>query len=365
MDLGSGKLVGERHLIFEGTPLGFTEGPHLYKRAGWYYLLVAEGGTERNHAVVMARSRSLFGPYEVHPDGPVLTSAGKPDLPLARAGHGDLVDTPEGETWIAYLCGRPMMPSDRCVLGRETAIQPMQWGGDGWLRTLDGKGSPQLDVEGAATVDERRVDERYDFHGPALPDAFQWLRTPYPEQLFSLTERPGHLRLYGRESIGSRFTQSLVARRQQAFRYSAETMVDVRPENFQQAAGLICYYNGSKFHFLQVTADDNGARCLQLLSAVPEEGACCSIGESVAIADGPVGLRVEVDEAVGRFAYRCEGDVEWRWLRDSFDASILSDEATLPGLPNFTGTFVGMACYDVSGAAMPADFAYFHYRQEG
>jgi xylan 1,4-beta-xylosidase len=363
MDLKGGRLLGERRLIFEGTPLGFTEGPHLYKRDGWYHLLVAEGGTERSHAVVMARSKSLFGPYEPHPDGPVLTAAGKPDAALARTGHGDLVETPEGETWMVYLCGRPLPASDRCVLGRETAIQPMRWCEDGWLRTLDGSAKPVLEVGTAGARDTVRTaqDELHRFDTATLPDAFQWLRTPYPEHVFSLTERPGYLRLFGRETIGSQFTQSLIARRQQAFRYTAETRLEVVPGTFQQGAGLVYYYNSTKFHFLQVSVDDNGERRIQVVTAHPETGECTIIEDPAAIPAGPVALRVEVDDEVARFGYRPQGSADWLWLAQSFDASLLSDEATLPGLPNFTGAFVGMACYDLSGTKMPADFSYFHY----
>jgi xylan 1,4-beta-xylosidase len=363
MDLATGALIGEREVIFEGTPLGFTEGPHLYKRDGWYHLLVAEGGTGWNHAVVMARSRSLLGPYEVHPDGPVLTSADKPRAPLARAGHGDLVETGTGEAWMVYLCGRPLAASNRCVLGRETAIQRMRWGDDGWLRTEDGSGTSLATVDHAADSPASMADERHEFEAASLPDPFQWLRTPYPEHLFSLSDRPGHLRLYGREMIGSAFTQSLVARRQQAFRYTAETSFEAEPGNFQQGAGLIYYYNSSKFHFLQLTAGDDGERQLQVMSAIPREGEWGLVVEAAAIPPGPLSLRVEVDHAVARFAYRAGGSGEWRWLPGHFDASLLSDEATLPGLPNFTGAFVGMACYDLSGAGMPADFAYFAYRE--
>ena len=292
----------------------------------------------------------------------MLTSAGKPDAPLQRAGHGDLVETPLGETWLVYLCGRPLPASDRCVLGRETAIQRMRWGEDGWLRTEDGSGTPVIEIDGAGARSEWTLtDERHDFSGPSLPESFQWLRTPYPGQLFSLSERAGRLRLYGREMIGSLFTQSLVARRQQAFRYAAETSVDVEPGNFQQGAGLVCYYNSSKFHFFQLTADDDGGRQLQVLSAIPQDGECGLTAEPVAVPPGPVALRVEVDHEIARFAYRPEGTSEWRWLPETFDASILSDEATFPGSPNFTGTFVGMACYDLTGARMPADFAYFNY----
>jgi xylan 1,4-beta-xylosidase len=361
VDLANGALLGARRMIFEGTPLGFTEGPHLYKRDGWYHLMVAEGGTERNHAVVMARSRSLFGPYEAHPDGPVLTAMGKPDAPLQRTGHGDLVETPTGETWMVYLCGRPLPQSDRCILGRETAIQPMRWCEDGWLRTIEGDANPLGPV--TDTVEGTPIVEHSDFAGGTLPSAFQWLRTPYPEHLFSLAARPGHLRLFGRETIGSHFSQALVARRQQAFRYHAETRLEFEPQHFQQAAGLVCYYNSTKFYYLHVTTDDDGRRQIQVLSAIPTQTGSSLLSEPVPIGPSPIVLRVEADHETLRFGYRMTEDADWCWLREAFDASVLSDEATLPGLPNFTGTFVGMACQDMSGEGRPADFAYFHYAE--
>ena len=99
------------------------------------------------------------------------------------------------------------------------------------------------------------------------------------------------------------------------------------------------------------------------MSAIPREGECGLVVEPTTIPPGPVALRVEVDHEVARFAYRPHGSHDWCWLSPTLDASILSDEATLPGLPNFTGAFVGMACYDLSGKGMPADYAYFHYRE--
>ena len=145
------KLVGERINIFKGTPLGFTEAPHLYKRNGWYYLLTAEGGTGWGHAVTMARSRKITGPYELHPDTYILSARHRPDVELQRAGHADLVETQNGETYMVYLCGRPLRNRGRCTLGRETAIQKMIWGKDDWLRTLDGQGIPSLETPCAAS----------------------------------------------------------------------------------------------------------------------------------------------------------------------------------------------------------------------
>ena len=130
--------------------------------------------------MTMARSRSLTGPYELHPDKYIITARHRPDAPLHRAGHGDLVDTQEGETYAVYLCGRPLPNRGRCVLGRETAIQKMVWGSDDWLRTLDGSGLPD-------SRRRRRLCPRHRLRplplartstAAQLPIDFQWLRTP-------------------------------------------------------------------------------------------------------------------------------------------------------------------------------------------
>lgn len=362
LDRGSLRLIGKPHLIFKGTERGFCEGPHLYKRDGWYHLMVAEGGTGWDHAVVMARSRSLFGPYAVHPDGAVLTSNGRRDAPLARAGHGDLLELADGTTWLAYLCARPLPGRDRSVMGRETAIQPVRWDEDGWLRTLDRSGEPDPSPPGPALAAAPWPIREWDggFDVDALPSEFQWLRTPYPEELFSLLARPGWLRLWGRETVGSHFRQALVARRQEHLRYTATTRLDFTPDNFQQAAGLICYYNSTKFHYWHVTADA-GTRFVQLMSAEPGRG-CTTSFVSPPIPAGPVELRACVDHDRLHFAWRL-ADGQWH-SSHAVDASILADEVTLPGLPNFTGAFVGMAAQDLSGAGTPADFEWFRYAGE-
>ena len=359
------RLLGERRTIFNGTAIGFTEAPHLYKRDDWYYLLTAEGGTGWGHAVTMARSRSLLGPYELHPDVYILTARDRPDAALQRAGHADLVETESGETYMVYLCGRPLRNRGRCTLGRETAIQPMTWGADGWLRTTTGDGLPMIDVPAPAGVMPQpwpMPTIRQDFGDGVLPSEFQWLRTPRPQDLFSLEARPGHLRLYGRESIGSVFTQALVARRLQAHCFSASTIVEFEPQHFQQMAGLVSYYSSSKFHYFYVSRDEGGKH-LRVMSALPDQVTADAFTPPIPVAGGaPIELRVEVDDERLHFAYRI-GATAWQWLPQLFDASILSDEATTPGLANFTGAFVGMACQDLAGTALPADFDWFEYRE--
>jgi xylan 1,4-beta-xylosidase len=359
------KLIGARQMIFKGTPIGLTEAPHLYKRGGYYYLITAEGGTAWGHAVTMARARSIEGPYELHPDVYILTARNRPDAKLQRAGHADLVETQDGSTYLVYLCGRPLPNRGRCTLGRETAIQRMTWDADGWLRTEQGDALPVLQTSAPQLAEFvfDTVESRTEFNEAELPLDFQWLRSPWPEELFSLTARPGHLRLYGRETIGSVFKQALVARRQQAHCYTAETRVEFEPRHFQQAAGLVCYYNASKFHYLHVSHDETVGKHLRVMSALPDQPQSDAFTAPISIPTGqPIELKAEVDYERLRFAYRLVGG-EWQWLPEQFDASILSDEASAPGLPNFTGAFVGVACQDLAGTQCPADFDFFEYRE--
>jgi xylan 1,4-beta-xylosidase len=359
------RLVGERRQIFQGTAIGFTEGPHLYRRNGYYYLLTAEGGTGWGHAVTLARSRELTGPYELHPDGYLLTARHRPDIELQRAGHADLVETQNGETYLVHLCGRPLRNRGRCTLGRETAIQRMAWSADDWLRTADGEGVPRVEVEAPELTAQPFPSgpEREDFDARELPIAFQWLRSPWPAELFSLTARAGYLRLYGRESLGSMFHQALVARRQQAHCFSASAAMEFEPIHYQQMAGLIYYYNGSKLHYLHVSHDEGIGKYIRVTSLLPEPVQPDAQTAPIAIPAGlKIELRAEVDYARLRFAFRL-GDGEWQWIPEQFDASIVSDEAGPLGHPNFTGAFIGMCCQDLAGTRAPADFDWFDYRE--
>ena len=127
----TGDVLSEKRSLWSGTGGKFPEGPHLYRiREGWY-LLIAEGGTERGHAVTIARSRSPRGPFESNPANPILTHRGT-DLPVHNTGHADLVERPDGSWAIVYHGVRPRGSSPEWhVLGRETFADEVVWEG-GW-----------------------------------------------------------------------------------------------------------------------------------------------------------------------------------------------------------------------------------------
>ncbi len=345
------RLTGPVKNIFPGSPLGLVEGPHLFKRNGWYYLTTAEGGTGYDHAVTMARSRTIDGPYEMHPDIHLITSKDAPDAVLQRAGHGQYVETPDGQAYHTHLCGRPMPPKRRCTLGRETALQKCVWRDD-WLYLAHGGVVPAVHVPapGDAEPEAKPARIEYRFDRPHLPADFQWLRTPEPQRIFSLTDRPGALRLFGRESIGSWFEQALVARRQEHHSFRSETFVEFKPETYQQVAGLTHYYNRHKFHAVAITLHEKLGRVVTILSCsgdFPHGKLSFPVGAGEAVPDGPVHLAMEIDGNVLQFFYRMSTNDDWRVLGPVLDAGVISDEGGRGEHGSFTGAFAGMFAFDI------------------
>jgi xylan 1,4-beta-xylosidase len=358
-DRASGRLVGPSQIIFAGTEAGITEGPHLYRKDGWYYLLTAEGGTSYEHLATVARSREIAGPYEPDPAGPLITSRGRPDLTLQKAGHGSFVVTPAGEWYLAHLVGRPYTPLGKCVLGRETAIQKVTWT-DGWPRIRGGVPAEEVPAPGLAPhpwPDEDGFDLR------------QWstLRRPASADWLSLSQRPGHLRIYGGQSPVARQRPSLVARRVTARRSTLEATMEFEPASFRQLAGITGYYNTRNWHHAYVTVDDGGRRVLEVLSC--DSGIRRDYPESRVDVSGAarLGLAVTFDGPLLRFAYRTGR--EWQVLPLQLDATILSDEHAariVEGEPEawgFTGAFAGLWVQDIGADGAYADFENIRYTE--
>ena len=308
----------------------------------------------------------------MHPQTHILTSRKNPEHPLQRAGHADFTDTPDGKTYLVHLTGRPLPETKSGPLGRETALQEAEWRDDDWLYVKGGP-LPSLEVDVPGTFDEKSFwsEKHYHFNGADLPMDFQWLRSPEPDRLFSMTADLNHLRLYGRESIGSWFEHSLVARRLQHFAVECSTTVDFSPRDERQMAGLIAWYNRYQFHYLAVTAHSDGQRELLIMSCPGDYpgGRLQFPAAPIKIAaKGRVTLSMRLIRGKLQFYYAIEEtgstprpENAVREIGPELDASILGDEAGQGPHGNFTGAFVGMAAHDLNGTALHADFSHFTY----
>ncbi|WP_428965025.1 glycoside hydrolase family 43 protein [Micromonospora fluostatini] len=366
-DRATRRLVGRPRLLFTGTSVGVTEGPHLYRRDGWYWLITAEGGTSWEHQVTVARSRELFGPYEVDPAGPLLSSVGRPDLRLQKAGHGSLVRTQHGDWYLAHLVGRPYTPLGNCVLGRETAIQRVEWPAGDWPRIPGGVPAEEVAAPGLPAHPWPAEPATDHFDTDHLAPCWSTLRRPAGPDWVDLRSRPSHLRVHGGQSPVGRQAPSLVARRVGATRCALETVVEFDPIDHRQLAGITAYYNTLNWHHLYLTRDDAGRRVLELLSS--DSGRRTAYPGLTVDADGAdrVGLRAVFDGPVVRFGY--DLGAGWQELPVALDATILSDEhAALvvdgePAAWGFTGAFLGLWVQDLGGDGGHADFDLATYRE--
>ena len=353
-------LIGISVNIFKGTELGVTEGPHLYKRNDWYYLLTAEGGTLYGHAVTFARSRNITGPYELHPENPILTAKDK-DTKLQKAGHADIIAV-DGDKWaIVYLAARPV--DKKCMLGRETCIQSLKWREDDW---------PYLDYD-------YPVDKVPDFGLPESPvktkseiDSFnqtelspEWLTPRYPiGDWADLTSRPGYLRLHALpDSIVHIEETSFIARRIQHHSFRVETLMEYSPvQNFQHA-GLICYYDCTHWFFLNKHFDSEKGTMLSLTVYDANRNQYERVAEElIDTTSNRIYLAVECDGREMQFFRRLSDNEDFIPIGPSLDALILSDDYVFQKQFAFTGAFVGLAAWDRYNLGSYADFDYFSYR---
>ena len=368
-DIKTKKLAGQMFHIFKGSSLGLTEGPHLYKKDGYYYLLTAEGGTEYGHAATMTRSRDITGTYELSPHHPFISSRTHKDYYLQKCGHADLVQTKEGKWLTVFLTARPLTPQGLCILGRETAFETVDWPQNEWPVLGSGTTVPRVEVPLNNTPANglHLTKEIDNFDNPVLNINFQSLRIPVTEDWASLKARTGFLTLYGRESLSSFHKQSLLARRMQSLKMEAATCMDFFPENFQQMGGLVCYYNTAHFHYLHVTAANNGRRCLQIITHDHFEH-IEAYDVPLSLPDtGFIYLKAALDGADLQFYYALK-EREWIKAGAVLNAGILSDDYVREGgsryRPAFTGSFVGVCCQDLSGNNLPASFNWFSYEEE-
>lgn len=360
-DLKQRKLVGPVKQVTQGTALGVTEGPMVYQKNGYYYLLVAEGGTGINHAATLLRSRTIDGPYEVDPGYPLMTSAESPHYPLQKAGHGSLVETQHGEWYMAHISSRPLQDGSRLSpLGRETSLQRVIWTEDNWLRLADGGRLPSLGVEPPKLEPYPfpAEPEREDFNQEQLSIHWNSLRIPIEESWLSLSERPGYLRLYGQESLYSWHRQSLLARRLQSLDCEISICVEFEPESFTQMAGLVLFYDESDHFYLRISHDEHHGKHV---AVIMNQGSVYDESDDIAVINGWVRcyLKAVIREEKIQFYYSPDGE-HWNVIGPKLYSGVLADEYM--NKLSFTGAFAGVCVQDLQGTHRHADFDYFQYR---
>jgi beta-xylosidase len=342
IDDATGELLDAPVPAWAGTGLQFPEAPHLFEHAGSWYLLIAEGGTERGHAVSIARAPSPVGPWEGCPSNPILSHRST-DRPIQNTGHADFVEATDGSWWTVLLGVRPrgVTPGFH-VLGRETFLAPVTWR-DGWPVV----GELALEMDPSPPGPARGVDwgGRDDFDAPVLHPRWISLRRP-PGAISSLESRTGWLTLSGTDATLDASAPTFVGRRQQHYRCCARACVEVAMVG---EAGLTVWLDESSDYEVALSADRVIARARigPLQSVVgqaprPPGPVVLVIATTEHTKGGPDAVRLGFEDGAGEFHALAE-----------LDGRYLSTESA----GGFIGRLIGMYAVGCDAA-----FDWFDYQ---
>mgnify|MGYP005766194551 CR=1 FL=1 len=365
LDISTGKLTGERRILLTDGALYHAhapEGPHLYHVGGYYYLLIAEGGTSKDHAVTVFRSRCVTGPYEGNPRNPVFTHRNlSRNSAINSTGHADLVETQNGEWWAVMLASRPDGGNYRC-LGRETYALPVIWEED-WPVFSPDTGRMEFTFPAPQLPSQRWPAQQSceHFDTPRLPLSFSLVRTPDLENPpYSLTAHPGYLRLYTRPQMLTECScPAFVGRRQQHLSFVASARMHFSPKRPGEWAGIVMLMSAGYQLRMERGLIENRP-VLRLVS-------CIAGKEQVeALLDCPAQALVLKMESVEQCCTFTVAQIDssgfagsWQILAQQVD---LLPYSTLEA-NRFTGTFLGM--YATSSGQPSdnfADFDWFSYQ---
>lgn len=346
LDLTHRRLIGPRRVLINGgvdfarQPV-WIEGPHLYRRGRWYYLMCAEGGTGPQHSEVVLRSRSPWGPFEPFAGNPILTQR---DLPperpnaIANAGHADLVEAPDGTWWGVFLASR-IYGQVHYNTGRETFLLPVTWQ-KGWPVILQSgrtipyvAAAPKLpDTQPGAPPTTGNFTWRDDFDSATVGP--EWLYVRVPKTTWAdLRSRPGWLTIHPqRASLDTLENPSFLARRQQHLAFDASTLLEL-PSEPGVAAGLAAFQNEKSWYFLGVRRTQAGPQ----LFLEKKSGQETTVVTQMALKPrNAIELRISADGARYSFFYD-EDRGGWKPLRENDDGTFLSTDVA----GGFVGAVVG------------------------
>jgi alpha-N-arabinofuranosidase len=351
IDIKTGKRLTDPRLIWRGTGGCYVESPHVYKRDGYYYVMVAEGGTAYGHMVTIARSKNVWGPYESCPHNPILSNRHAYEE-LHGTGHGDLVQAADGAWWMVHLAFRKTV-GDIHTLGRETCLEPVEWR-DGWPM-VNGNGTSRAITEATLPPEQPwpAPPVRDEFEGGTLGLDWIHLRNPLAKD-YSLAARQGFLRLNGSAlTLADLGSPAFAGRRQRHFEFDATTSLEFEPVAENEEAGLTLLMT-NQHHYDFCIGKRGGRRVLQvkcnleLIQYVVAE---------VPLDPGAVQLRITGTKPHYVFS-GAQGSAPFKEIA-RLNTRYLGTEVT----SGYNGVIIGMyATGNGKAAAVPADFAWFDYQ---
>ena len=341
------KMIGPRKVLVNGgvdiskKPI-WIEGPHIYKRDGWYYLCCAEGGTGPQHSQVILRSRNVDGDYTPWEKNPILTQRGlSPSEPgaVTCTGHADLVVGPDNNWWAVFLGVRPY-PGRFSPMGRETFLLPVKWSENGWPTILPpgervplvGKTPNGISVLPSEAMPlNGNFTWRDDFNESALSPLWIMLRTP-KQTWWSLDA--GWLKLTPTaELVSGRGNPSFLGRRVQHSRFTASSSLEI-PTEPGVSAGLTVFQGERFYYFAGVRRETNSVNVF--LERVRGWGGL-ELVNNMSLPDGKIiKLRVTSRDAKCEFDYAADAE-SWRTLAADQDATLLTTDVA----GGFVGATVG------------------------
>lgn len=326
--------VGEPFWMEWNFEMRAPEGPHLFKKDGYYYLVIASSDTiyHKGHHGIVARARNIKGPYEASPYNPFLAQK-DPEALIQHAGHGNIIQTQHGEWWMPYICRRDV--EGYSILGRETALDRVDWTEDGWPVINHGNGPSAKNIipNLEPVIYEKKALDDFDQDRLGL----QWLfvRNPVPHK-YSLTERKGHLRIYSADyPVDDIRAENIILQREESHHYEASTKLEFKPQCNGDQAGMLCYYDTSSY-IKFAYGYNNGYH----LIVEEKKSNKRQISTKIKLEESPIiFLKIQVNGLHRQFLYSLDGKV-WETAGEVKEAGYLSDQGT-SNWP-FTGTMVGV-----------------------
>ncbi|MCJ7446518.1 MAG: glycoside hydrolase family 43 protein [Bacteroidales bacterium] len=353
IDLKTGKFISEGRKVWNGTGGRYPEGPHIYKKDGFYYIMAAEGGTEEAHSETIARSKNIWGPYNPNPSNPILThcNAAGQGNPIQGVGHADIINAHDGSWWIVFH-GYRSVGGTHHTLGRETCLAPVTWPKNGWP-VVNGNGTATVNMT-CTTLPLKPFSAkpaRIDFDSDKLGLEWNYIRYPVSGN-YSLTSREGFLRLKGSEqTIEDRKSPVFTGRRVQDLYFTATTQVEFTPGKANEEAGMILLNNGSHFDIL--VKQSKGKRVvvgrLRFGSVIHES-------EEAVLKPGPVKLIIKGERSTFTFLYAQGNDAPKEIIK------VMSRYLSSETVGGFTGVYVGLyATGNGKACTASADYDWFEY----